>query len=169
MPAILKYPDPLLLAWNAPLKTWTPEAAAKVEEMWKAMAQVDGVGLAAPQIGWNVRLFIIAIPDRESGETIEKVVFDPKADLSGDRVTVDEGCLSFPGMRARIKRWTRARLQGMTPEGPLDEVLEGFPAQAVQHEIDHLDGILFIERMTPADRISNAWILKDLERRFKKE
>jgi peptide deformylase len=166
---ILKYPDPRLCAWNAPLGAWTPEAAAKVEEMWKAMAHVDGVGLAAPQIGWNVRLFIMAIPDRETGETAERVVFDPKVELSGDFTPADEGCLSFPGMAAKIKRWTRAHLQGMTPEGPIDEALDGFPAQAAQHEMDHLDGILFIERMTPADKAANAWVLKDLEKRYKKK
>lgn len=164
---ILRYPDPRLAAKNAPLGAWTPAAAANVEEMFKSMAAVDGVGLAASQIGWNVRLFIMAIMDKEAGETTQTIVFDPVVEYSGEERFVMEGCLSLPGISGRIRRWTRARLTGQTPNGPIDEVMDGLAAQAVQHEMDHLDGILYIEKMTSADRHLVEPQLKALEAGWK--
>jgi peptide deformylase len=79
-----------------------------------------------------------------------------------------EGCLSFPGMNAIIQRHEEVRLVGEAPEGHVDEVLEGFNAQVVQHEMDHLEGILFVDRMTPADLRRNALALRGLEERWKR-
>jgi peptide deformylase len=73
-----------------------------------------------------------------------------------------EGCLSFPKIFAPVPRWTHARLTGKTPDGPIDEIFTGLAAQAVQHEMDHLDGILFIEKMSPADRQRIAPQLREL-------
>ena len=165
---ILKYPDPRLTARNMSVGTWTPEVAAKVEEMFKAMNKVDGVGLAAPQVGWNVKLFIMGIPNKESGETETTVVFNPTIELFGDEKVLMEGCLSFPFIAGTIRRRSHARLIGMTPNGPIDRVVEGLSAHAVQHEMDHLNGILFIERMTPADRKLNAHLLKELEDKWER-
>lgn len=163
MMRILHYPDPRLTAKNASLSGWTEEAAAKVEEMRTVLAKVDGVGLAAPQVGWNVKLFIIELFDKENGEQIERVIFNPAIKHMGSLVPMKEGCLSFPGVWATIKRYERVELIGTTPEGPIDEVLTGFSAQAAQHEMDHLDGILFIERMTAADQKFHEKYLRDAE------
>lgn len=160
---ILKYPDEHLVALNVAFAKWMPEAAAKVEEMFRLTAAVGGVGLAAPQVGWNVRLFILAVPEKD-GSLLRRVVFNPKVETGGARMWFDEGCLSFPGIYARIERWAEARLVGETPEGPIDETFGGMAAQAVQHEIDHLEGLLFIERMTPASRRRNDPYIKELER-----
>jgi peptide deformylase len=158
---LVVYPSDYLVAHNQKIDVYTPDIKARVSQMWEVMEKSDGVGLAAPQVGWNVQLFILGVPDR-SGEMIHRVVWNPRVETFGDQVPMFEGCLSFPGIRAQIKRWTHARLVGMTPEGPLDETLFGLAAQAAQHEADHLDGLLFIERMTSADRQKAEPILRAL-------
>lgn len=165
---ILKYPDPRLTAENEPLGAWTQAAAERVEEMRKAMKGVAGIGLAAPQIGWNVRLFIMDIPNRTTGQVEEKVVFDPSIATIGNLVMMPEGCLSFPGIPGRVLRYARVKLRGKTPEGDLEEVLEGLAAQAVQHEMDHLNGILFIDRMLAADRKLTEPKIRIMERDWNK-
>lgn len=157
---LVVYPSDYLVSKNKKIEAYTPAIAEKVAEMWAVMEATDGVGLAAPQVGWNVQLFIMGIPT--AGETVRRVVWNPQVETFGDQVPMTEGCLSFPGMRAEIKRWTHARLCGMTPEGPIEETLFGLGAQAAQHEMDHLDGLLFIERMTPADRQKNDPLIRAL-------
>lgn len=165
---ILYYPDPRLTFPNKPIGNWSAEAQTQVDEMRLLLARTsNGAGLAAPQVGWNVQLFILSIAGKE-GETRERVVFDPVMTPIGGMVPMEEGCLSFPKMWATIQRFDRIRLQGKTPEGPLDEILIGFEAQAVQHEMDHLAGVLYIEKMTPADRQKNALILRQLENDWKR-
>ncbi len=161
------YPSNHLVAKNQRIEAWTPDIAAQVAEMRKVMDQADGIGIAAPQVGWNVRLFILGVPGPKDGETVHRVVWNPEVETSGDMVPMMEGCLSFPGIRAPIPRWTRARLRGRTPEGVIDEVFAGIGAQAVQHEMDHIDSLLFIEKMSPADRMRIAPVLRELaEKKF---
>lgn len=165
---ILLYPDPRLTAKNLLLGSWSPEAHVQVEEMRKLLENVPGAGLAAPQVGWNVRLFIAYLRDEESGEEVEQVIFDPEISRLGELVSMEEGCLSFPKIRAKILRYDRVRLVGKTPQGPIDRVLTGFYAQVVQHEMDHLDGLLFIEKMSPIYRSSWASEIKRMEESFEK-
>lgn len=163
------YPSDFLVSRNQPIATFDAAVAARVKDMVEVMVASNGAGLAAPQVGWNVRLFILGVPGPNDGEAIERVVWNPTIQTSGDLVLMEEGCLSFPQIFARIPRWTRARLQGQTPEGAFDEVFTGFAAQAVQHEMDHLDGLLFIEKMSPADRQRIAPALRELAgRKFPK-
>lgn len=131
------------------------------------LSRVHGAGLAAPQVGWNVELFILSIPD-SSGKARERVIFDPIMTPIGVKKPMEEGCLSFPGMFGAIPRYDKVQLVAKTPEGPIDEVLVGFEAHAVQHEMDHLAGILFIEKMTPADRQNNAAAIRQLEDDWKR-
>ncbi len=159
---LVVYPSNHLVAKNQKIDAWTPDIAARVAEMRKVMEKSDGIGIAAPQVGWNVQLFILGIPAPNDGEVVTRVVWNPEVETSGDLVPMPEGCLSFPGIRASVPRWTRARLRGRTPEGLLDEVFVGVAAQAVQHEMDHIEGLLFIEKMTPADRMRVAPILREL-------
>lgn len=162
---LLYYPSDALSARNHPIETYTPAVAAHVREMFGIMARAEGAGLAAPQVGWNVRLFIMGVPGPNDLEAVERVVWNPSIETSGDLVPMEEGCLSFPNIYGKVARWTRARLLGQTPEGPIDEVFTGFSAQALQHEIDHLDGILFIEKMSPADRRRISPQLRELTER----
>lgn len=159
---LLIYPNDALIARNKPIAAYTPAVAAHVREMFEVMGRAEGAGLAAPQVGWNVRLFIMGVPGPYDLEAVERVVWNPTIETSGDLVPMEEGCLSFPNVKGKVARWTRTRLLGQTPDGPIDEVFTGVAAQAVQHEIDHLDGILFIEKMSPADRQRIASQLRDL-------
>lgn len=149
---LLFYPNDALTARNKPLEAYTPTVAAHVREMFGIMGHAEGAGLAAPQVGWNVRLFIMGAAGPYDREAVERVVWNPSIETSGDLVPMEEGCLSFPYISGKVARWTRTRLIGQTPDGPIDEVFTGFAAQAIQHEMDHLDGLLFIEKMSPADR-----------------
>jgi peptide deformylase len=164
---IVYYPDPRLTAPNSMLGAWSENSSKKVEEMRSLVTRVGGAGLAAPQVGWNVRLFILSIAGNQ-GETRERVVFDPQITLLGERALMPEGCLSFPNVYGHIERSVRVRLVGETPEGRIDEVLSGFEAQAAQHEMDHLEGILFIEKMTPAERRQNAPFIRELEENWRR-
>lgn len=165
---ILRYPDPRLTFANATLGAWSEDSAKKVDQMKVVLSRSRGAGLAAPQIGWNVRLFILSIPDAASGKK-ERVIFDPVMETIGSTRLMDEGCLSFPMMFGSIPRYDSVRITGMTPDGPLDEVVTDLEAQAIQHEMDHLNGILYIEKMTPADRKRNAFTIRELEETWRKQ
>ena len=162
---ILRYPDPRLKAPNAPLERFGPEEQAKVEEMYRLMANVDGVGLAAPQVGWNVRLFILSFAGPEDAEAKVFVFWNPTLELHGEKILMSEGCLSFPGIPGDVERWTHARLVAETPGGKIDVAVSGFPAQAVQHEMDHIDGVLFIDRMSPVERARMEPLLEELRKK----
>lgn len=152
---IVLYPSDVLVAKNKPFGKYTSEDAARVVEMLKLMYQTGGVGLAAPQVGWNVRLFTLGVSAANDPEPKHRVIWNPEVEVSGEQKPMIEGCLSFPRISATIVRWNRVRLKAQTPEGPMDEIFVGLGAQAIQHEMDHLEGILFIEKMTPADRQRN--------------
>lgn len=165
---ILRYPDPRLTFPNASLGGWSEDTAKKVEQMRGVLLRSRGAGLAAPQVGWNVRLFILSIPQVGGGKK-ERVIFDPIMEPAGSTKLMEEGCLSFPMMFGSIMRYDSVRITGMTPEGPIDEIVTDLEAQAVQHEMDHLNGILYIEKMTPADRKRNAFAIKELEENWRKQ
>jgi peptide deformylase len=165
---VLQYPDPRLTFSNVMLGSWSPEISQKVDQMKAVLLRSRGVGLAAPQIGWNVRLFILSMPQKD-GVKKERVIFDPVMEPAGGTKLMDEGCLSFPMMFGSIMRYDRVRIMGMTPDGPIDELVADLEAQAVQHEMDHLNGILYIEKMTPADRKRNAVMIRELEENWRKQ
>jgi peptide deformylase len=167
---LVLYPSNHLVAMNQTIPAYSADVAEQVAKMFKVMEKADGIGLAAPQVGWNVRLFILGVPGPNDGEVVHRVVWNPEIENSGDRIPMREGCLSFPKIFADITRWTRTHLIGHTLEGKIDEVFAGLAAQAVQHEMDHLDGVLFIERMTPADRRMNDAAIRALaDRTLKKK
>jgi peptide deformylase len=156
MMEILKWPDPRLTAPNAQLEGFGPDERAKVDGMVRLMLGGNGVGLAAPQVGWNARLFMLAIGavkiDGTAAQFKPLVFFNPEIETYGEKELRPEGCLSFPGIFAKVERWSHARLKADTPDGRTEIRFIGFAAQAVQHEFDHLDGILFIDRLSPEER-----------------
>jgi len=135
-------------------KLATPELRALVQDMKDTMAAKNGAGLAAPQIGVGSRVVIFGVsrnpryPDAE--EVPFTVLVNPKLVMLTRDVEQDwEGCLSVPGMRGVVPRYTKLRYSGFDEEGnPIERVAEGFHARVVQHECDHLDGILYPQRMT---------------------
>jgi peptide deformylase len=131
----------------------TPELRALLQDMKDTMAHKNGAGLAAPQIGVSQRMVIFGVdknpryPDAE--EVPFTVLINPKITMLTREVEEDwEGCLSVPGMRGVVPRYTKLRYSGFDVEGnPIERVAEGFHARVVQHECDHLDGILYPQRM----------------------
>ena len=132
----------------------TPELHALLEDMKETMAAKNGAGLAAPQIGVGQRVVIFGVDHNPRYPDAEPVPFtvlvNPKLVMLTREVEEDwEGCLSVPGMRGVVPRYTKLRYTGFDIDGnPIERVAEGFHARVVQHECDHLDGILYPQRMT---------------------
>jgi len=136
----------------------TPELAALITDMQATMEAAGGVGLAAPQIGVDLRLVIFGFQHSERYPDAPAVPFtillNPVLEPLGPEMEEGwEGCLSLPGMRGWVPRWQRLRYRGFTPEGqPLQREVEGFHARVVQHECDHLDGLLYPARIQDFSR-----------------
>lgn len=159
---IVVYPDQVLRQKAKPLTQINKEVYQKVEQMMELMYQAQGVGLAAPQVDWSVRLVII---DTNSNKSEETVFINPVIIEEAGEVNKEEGCLSFPGVRSKIIRAHRIKAHAYNLKGQkLEIVAEGLAARAWQHELDHLDGTLFIDRMSPASRLASSPQLKELER-----
>ena len=132
----------------------TPELRQLLEDMKETMAAKNGAGLAAPQIGVSQRLVIFGVDHNPRYPDAEEVPFtvlvNPKLVMLTREVEEDwEGCLSVPGMRGVVPRYTKLRYTGFDIDGnPIDRVVDGFHARVVQHEVDHLDGILYPQRIT---------------------
>lgn len=151
---VLKMGDPLLFRVAEPAQAFdTPELHALVADMFDTMAALNGAGLAAPQIGVSRRVVIFGVeanpryPDAEPVRTT--VLINPVIEILTQQ-TEDgwEGCLSVPGMRGLVTRYTRLRYSGFDQYGtPLTREAQGFHARVVQHECDHLDGILYPMRL----------------------
>ncbi|MDR4507247.1 MAG: peptide deformylase [Candidatus Brocadiaceae bacterium] len=160
------YPDPILRQKAKPLTEITSEVCRKAEEMMELMHEAQGIGLAAPQAGWSVRLFII---DIRGNMQKEKVFINPVIITEEGESNKEEGCLSFPGIMGKIVRSQQIRVRAYTLEGKeLEFDTEGLFARAWQHELDHLNGCLFIDKMNPAGRLSLSRQLKELERTYGK-
>ena len=165
---VLKYPDPVLRRGGKPIATFDADLRATAEAMLQTMYSYKGVGLAAPQVGLELSLLVLN-PSGEPGDRREEMALcNPKIQTRKHLEFGEEGCLSFPGIYAEIERHRDIvvcyqDLDGKELEVPVD----GFLARIVQHELDHLQGVLFIDRMSPADRIRVRNKLGDLEQRFR--
>jgi len=151
---VLKMGDPLLFRVAEPVTGFdTPELHALIADMFDTMAALSGAGLAAPQIGISKRVVIFGVeanpryPDAEPVPTT--VLINPVIDILGaEQDDGWEGCLSVPGMRGLVSRYTRLSYRGFDQFGkPLEREAQGFHARVVQHECDHLDGILYPMRL----------------------
>ncbi len=151
---ILRMGDPRLLARSEPvLEFGTPELLGLVSDMQETMRAADGAGLAAPQVGVPLRVVIFGgapsprYPDADA--VPYTVLVNPELRPLNGGVEDDwEGCLSVPGMRGRVPRYRKLRYRGFDPQGQaIDRTVEGFHARVVQHEVDHLDGVLYPMRI----------------------
>jgi len=146
--------DPRLLEPAQPVKQFdTPELHALLADMQETMAAYDGAGLAAPQIGVGLQVVIFGVEHNPRYPDVEPVPYtvlvNPVVTPLGDEMEEGwEGCLSVPGMRGVVPRYLKLRYQGYDPYGkPIDRSVEGFHARVVQHETDHLNGILYPMRI----------------------
>jgi peptide deformylase len=149
---IVLYPDPVLLSPTEPVGEITEEIRTLVEDMIATMHAEPGVGLAANQVGVPVRLMVIDLSAGEEPGQV-RVFVNPEIVSSQGSQVGDEGCLSFPGIVEVLERPMKVTLRATDLEGrPIEEVAEGFYARAVCHEIDHLDGVVFLSRMSSLKR-----------------
>lgn len=151
---VLRMGDPRLLRIAEPVAAFgTPELEALLADMRATMIHLDGAGLAAPQIGVNLRLVIFGFEHNERYPDADAVPYtelcNPVLEFIGEEMEDGwEGCLSVPGLRGLVPRHTRLRYRGFDPQGkPIDRTVSGFHARVVQHECDHLDGILYPRRI----------------------
>jgi len=164
---IVQYGHPALRAKGRKITKIDEDLADLVDDMLETMVEADGVGLAAQQIGRPLQLCVIDVEDVtdrpsqmwvkgkavELGEYMPLVLINPEVELLGSPETGTEGCLSFPGISSDITRPERVRVKTQLLDGSeLTFEAAGLLARAVQHEFDHLQGVLFIDRMTSEDR-----------------
>ncbi|WP_437820652.1 peptide deformylase [Sorangium sp. So ce1078] len=144
---ILHYPDPRLRQKAQPVGDVTPEITKLIDDMAETMYAAPGVGLAATQIGEPHRIFLVDIAsDNEPSNLL--VFINPEIVRQEGQQVGPEGCLSFPGISEDIKRAERVRVRARGRDGETFEIAaDGLLAVAVQHELDHLDGVLMIDRM----------------------
>ena len=151
---VLRMGDPRLWQVSVPVRDFHSEALKiLLEDMRETMAHLSGAGLAAPQVAVGLRVVIFGVKSNPRYPGIEDVpdtvLINPRVEPLSDEAEEDwEGCLSVPGMRGWVPRWRRLRYAGCDEKGkPFEREVEGFHARVVQHECDHLDGILYPMRM----------------------
>ena len=165
--AILKMGDPRLLRQAQPVTAFnTPELHGLIADMAETMAAAHGAGLAAPQIGVDLQLVIFGTdapnPRYPEAPVVPRtVLINPVITPLGDEEEEGwEGCLSVPGLRGVVPRWKRIRYQGFAPDGSrVDREAEGFHARVVQHECDHLLGVLYPMRVRDFSRFGYTDVL----------
>ncbi|HET6247044.1 MAG TPA: peptide deformylase [Tepidisphaeraceae bacterium] len=170
MPEALKivlYPDPRLKKQSTPITDFTPALSELAQQMFALMREAKGVGLAAPQVGQNIRMFVMNATGKPEDD---RVYINPVlSDAEGD-MDEEEGCLSIPELRVKVWRAKSVRIQATDLTGQLvDQTDDDFVARVWQHETDHLNGILLTDRMGAVAKIANRGLLRDLEAKFKKK
>jgi peptide deformylase len=162
---IIHYPDPHLREACAPVTDFDGDLAALVARMAELMVQGKGVGLAAPQVGINRRLFVMSPTGKREDlcVLVNPVIHEPTGTLEAE-----EGCLSLPGIDVQVRRAQRIQVAAQDTDGKAFALeLEDLSARIVQHETDHLNGVMIIDRMGPTDRIATRKTLRALEDNFR--
>ncbi|MCX7944288.1 MAG: peptide deformylase [Deltaproteobacteria bacterium] len=146
---ILKVPDPFLKKKVKKVQDITPEVLKILDDMAETMYYSNGVGLAASQVGIDMRLVTIDISNEERKSELLKMI-NPEIMEGGGELVMEEGCLSVPGIRDEVKRFKSVKFRYLDTDG-VERVIDddGLLARVIQHEIDHLDGIVFIDRLSP--------------------
>ena len=142
--------DPILRQRADPVKTFDDELRALAAEMFEGMYAAEGIGLAAPQVGVSRRLFVVDThdPDESARAVVNPVIVESVGEERGE-----EGCLSLPGLSGEVDRAAQIVMEAVDLDGNVLRVeASGLLARVIQHEIDHLDGILFIDRVSPLKR-----------------
>jgi peptide deformylase len=161
---IIFYPDPRLRKSSDPVTTFDPSLKELAGQMLELMRSARGVGLAAPQVGRNICLFVMN-PTGEEGDDhvyVNPVLSDAEGEEEGE-----EGCLSLPGINAKVWRSKALRMRAQDLDGnPVEETADGYIARIWQHEIDHLNGTMIIDRMGPVARLASRRALQDLQQKW---
>lgn len=150
---VIAYGDPVLKRPAEPVAKEHPELQKLIDDMFETMYNANGVGIAAPQIGKSIRLFIVdgsAFEDEPDMENFKQTYINPQLlEADGEPWAYEEGCLSIPNVRQDVNRPERIRIKYFDRDWKAQEdVLEGLKARIVQHEFDHIEGILFTDHLT---------------------
>ena len=157
------YGDPVLRLKAKPIAEVAETIKPFVHDMFDTMFAEDGVGLAAPQVGVSERLLVLAVPVKR-GKRVDMTLINPEIVKAEGWELGEEGCLSVPGVYDEVKRAFAIELKAMDESGRLVEMkAEGYLARAIQHEIDHLNGVLFVDRLGMLQRQLHKKELKALE------
>ncbi|MCK9410712.1 MAG: peptide deformylase [Prolixibacteraceae bacterium] len=152
---ITLYGDPVLRKVAEDIDLKYEGLSELIENMFESMYNAEGVGLAAPQVGLSIRIFVVDLSPLEKDEPslagFRKAFINAKIlERSGDEELMEEGCLSIPGIHEEVYRKNFIRIQYLEPDGtPRDETYTGYTARVLQHEYDHLDGVMFTDHCSP--------------------
>lgn len=171
---IIKYPADVLKQKARPVQAVTDEVRAVANRMIELMHEAEGIGLAAPQVGLPWRLFVAEVPpsdDRSPADAPPTAMEGPRvyvnpalSEFSRDLVPYDEGCLSIPGIIGEVRRPSEVTITALDlDERPFSQRGADLLARCWQHEHDHLDGVLILDRMTQRSRLKNRSAVRDLE------
>lgn len=158
---IVHYPDARLRQRAVAVREFNDDLRAIIARMFEVMREERGVGLAGPQIGVPLRVFVM----NATGEARDDLVLiNPVLSDQEGAAEAEEGCLSLPGVSVHVRRAVRARLKAQDDRGrPIELIGQDLVARIWQHEIDHLDGVLIIDRMGPGDELATRKVLRSLE------
>jgi len=146
------YGDPVLRKKAEPVAAVDPGIRDLIADLFETMYRERGIGLAAPQVGISKRVFVVDV-EGEEGERAKLALVNPRMARSTGSVVAEEGCLSIPGIHEDVKRHAEVTFEALDEKGaPLTVRAEGLLARALQHELDHLDGVLFIDRLSAIRR-----------------
>lgn len=155
---IFAYGQPVLKKKALPISSDYPQLAQVIENMWETMYHASGVGLAAPQVGLPIRLFVIdsepMLPKEDKGKGVKKVFINAEIiEQKGELCSYEEGCLSIPDVRGDIERLDTIRLKYQDEQFNWHEdTFSGTTARVIQHEYDHIEGILFVDLLKPVKK-----------------
>ena len=161
---IIFYPDPRLKRMSQPVELFDERLRALAGRMLELMREARGVGLAAPQVGENIRLFVMNAT-QEPGD--DRVYVNPVLSDGEGEEEAEEGCLSLPGIHINVLRNKQIRMQAQDLDGkPIEQVANGLVSRIWQHETDHLNGTLLTDRMGAVAKMANRRILNDLKEQY---
>jgi peptide deformylase len=173
---IVQYPHPALRHEAQPLTAIDEQVRTQARRMLDLMYEAHGIGLAGNQVAWPYRLFVLNLKSDPQQRELEHIFINPQIVDRKGSVEAEEGCLSFPGLYQNVRRAKVIQFQAYNLEGKLvemvssdlpQEIAELF-SRAVQHEVDHLEGVLFIDKMGPLGKLASRSTLRDFEREFRR-
>jgi|SRR5215212_2022201 len=164
---IILYPDPRLVKMSKPVEVFDQKLKDLAARMFILMRENRGVGLAAPQVGLNIRMFVMNATGKPEDDRIyiNPELLEPAGEEEGE-----EGCLSLPTITTDVLRSLTVQMKAKDVEGkPIEQLETGYIARIWQHEVDHLNGTLLLDRMGPVAKMAARKTLRDLEQRYREE
>lgn len=167
---IVLYPHPALLFQSVPITQITPELQGMIRDMFDLMYAAEGIGLAANQVGLPYRLFVLNLTGKREEKDQEHVFINPEIVKRKGSQEAEEGCLSFPKLYGQVRRASEIVVEAFDADGQGFELtIDGLASRAIQHETDHLDGRLFIDRLSDSDKREVAPTIADFVTQFRRQ